>query len=303
MATIIFFLLFRTPEGCQRTSVTVLRRFLFFCFLLFSGLLAAEPPIRADVRWVVYYSDKAAPADFDAYTFLVLDRDYHPDISSLTQQGKILLGYLSLGEAERHRDYFDEVKNGGLLLGENPHWRGSYTIDIRERRWTERIISRLIPALLRRGFDGVFLDTVDSPLHLERQYPRRYRGMSDAAVRLVRAIRRNYPQIKIMLNRGYEILPRVASDIDIVLGESVYTGYDFEKKIYQRVPQADYRRQVAWLKQAAGKNPALKVLTLDYWNPDDPEGIAAIYRIQRANGFVPYVATITLDRIIPEPRM
>ncbi len=254
-------------------------------------------------RWLAYYSDKASPQEFGAYTLLVLDSDHRPELEPLAERGKTLLGYLSLGEAERYRHHFQEVADSDLLLAENPHWKGSYGIDIRHRSWTEKVIYELIPGLLHQGFDGVFLDTLDTPLHMERQDPERYRGMTEAAVRLVKTIRRHYPGIKIMLNRAYEILPQVAGDIDIVLGESVYADYDFETKSYKRVPQALYELQLGYLKDAMKRNPSLEVYTLDYWEPQDREGIAAIYRVQRANGFKPYVATVALDRIIPEPRL
>ncbi len=278
----------------------MLQILLVLSLVLFSNGFSTSA--RADERWLAYYSDKASPQDFNAYKLLVLDSDYHPELAPLSEHGKTLLGYLSLGEAAQHRYYFDEVRKEGVLLNENSHWEGSYSVDIRERSWTERVIYELIPSLLHQGFDGVFLDTLDSPLHLEWKDPKRYEGMAEAAIRLVRTIRRHYPHIKIMLNRAYDILPRVASDIDIVLGESVYADYDFEKKSYQRVPEQLYQQQLSYLKEAVRYNPSLKVFTLDYWEADDHKGIAAIYREQRANGFIPYVATITLDRIVPEPR-
>ncbi len=283
----------------------MLRSLLLFTlyFALLPNGLAMKAGAAEGQRWLAYYSDKASPRDFNAYALLVLDSDYRPELAPLSEHGKTLLGYLSLGEAEQHRHYFGEVRKEGLLLDENPNWAGSHSIDIRDRNWTERVIYELIPALLHQGFDGVFLDTLDSPLHLERQDPQRYQGMTDAAIRLVRTIRKHYPHIKIMLNRAYEILPQVAGDIDIVLGESVYADYDFESKSYQRVPKQLYQQQLAYLKEAVRHNPALKVFTLDYWEPQDHAGIAAIYREQRANGFVPYVATVALDRIVPEPRI
>ena len=41
--------------------------------------------------------------------------------------------------------------------------------------------------------------------------------------------------------------------------------------------------------------------SLDYWDPQDTEGIGRIYEEQRKNGFFPYVATIDLKQIIREP--
>ena len=64
----------------------------------------------------------------------------------------------------------------------------------------------------------------------------------------------------------------------------------------------DYWFQVDALKAAGALNPRLSLHTLDYWDPADVAGVRAIYDLQRANGFSPYVATVELDRLIPEPR-
>lgn len=277
-----------------------MKYYVLLLMAIFGVSAHADEGVKA-TSWAVYYSDKAALQEFSPYSLLVLDSKYHPPLRPLADRGKTLLGYLSLGEVEQQREHFAAVKAQGLLFGENPVWKGSYYIDVRDRRWTERVVTELIPAILHQGFDGIFLDTLDNPPHLEREDPKQFAGMREAAVRLVRTIRRHYPHIKIMLNRGYELLPEVASDIDMVLGESVYADYDFERQTYQRVPEPLYREQVAILKEAVRRNPALQVFTLDYWDPADKAGIAAIYRAQRANGFYPYVATIALDQVVPEP--
>jgi len=220
----------------------------------------------------------------------------------LSDRGKTLLAYLSLGEVEEHRPYFPAVKAEGILLHENRAWRGSYFVDLRDPRWTARVIEQLIPDVLHRGFDGLFLDTLDDAADLERSDPARYRGMTAAATRLVRTIRLHYPTIKIMMNRAYEILPDVEEYIDIELGESIFADYDFETKRYRLVKRAIYREQVRLLKAAQRRRPDLAVFTLDYWDPADTAGVARIYREQRANGFEPYVATLELDRIVREPR-
>lgn len=87
----------------------------------------------------------------------------------------------------------------------------------------------------------------------------------------------------------------------MLLGESVYTDYDFKAQIYGRVPDTLYRQQTSILQGAKEATPALRVMTLGYWDPLDAKGIAGIYAVQRASGFLPYVSTIELDKIIPEP--
>lgn len=272
---------------------------------LFAGVLVVLPSAAAAAvpRWVVVYTAKVKLDALLPYDTIVFDGRYHPPLQPLIDRNKTLLGYLSVGEVEKFRPYFKAVERQGILLGTNKHWPDARYVDLRDPRWTKRVIEELIPALLQKGFNGVFLDTLDDAGQLERRDPVKYKGMVAAAVRLVKTIRRHYPQIVIMMNRGYEILPKVARDIDIVLGESVFADYNFDTKTYQRVPEAQYRRQVKLLKAAKAIAPRLRIFTLDYWRPDDLQGIKRIYRAQRRNGFLPYVSTVKLQRVIHEPGM
>jgi hypothetical protein len=119
---------------------------------------------------------------------------------------------------------------------------------------------------------------------------------------LVKEIRKAAPAATLMVNRGYDLLPQIAGNINIALGESVYGTYDFATKTYRRVPEPGYREQVALLSKLKSINPSLRICTLDYWNPADRDGIRRIYREERSHGFDPYVATISLDQLIREPR-
>ncbi|MEO5365279.1 MAG: endo alpha-1,4 polygalactosaminidase [Magnetococcus sp. WYHC-3] len=277
-------------------------RLLVACLGLWArpGTTAEQTPAPS-LRWVVYYADAARHEDFAPYDLVVLDSLHHPGLLALRDQGKVLLGYASLGEAEQHRSWFAAVRAEGLLVRENPHWPGSWTVDVRDARWVKRVVEDIVPAVLRQGFHGLFVDTLDNPIALEREDPQRYAGMQDATVRLVQTLRYHFPDMKIMINRGYEVLPRLAEHIDYVLGESVRADYDFENKTYRRVGEEDYRWQVDQLLALQRQRPALGIFTLDYWDPEDAPGVARLYREQRANGFSPYVATIDLDRIVPEP--
>ncbi len=255
----------------------------------------------AQIRWAAYYGQDAPLHAFADFSVLVFDSDGHPPLAPLAAQGKVVLGYLSVGEVASYRPYYAAVRAQGILLGENSNWKGSFSVDVRDSRWARRVLDELIPQILQRGFAGVFLDTLDNPAHLERMNPRSNRGMSAAAAALVTAIRGRYPHIKIMLNRAYDLLPSVDGHIDYVLGESVYADYDFETKRYQLVPRALYEQQVRILQSARQRRPQLRVFTLDYWDPADRAGVARIYAEQRKNGFHPYVATVELDRVVPEP--
>jgi uncharacterized protein (TIGR01370 family) len=257
---------------------------------------AAELP-----RWVVYYSNKALSSAFTPYQFIVLDSRYYPPLLPLRKLGKTIIGYASVGEASPDYTYFDALKAEGLLRTPSPTWKGNFYIDIRDQRWQDRFCQQIVPGILAKGFQGIFLDTLDSPLHLENDPSGEYAGMAQAAVKLISRIRKEHPKITLVLNRAYSLLKTIEPYVDILIGESVYSTFDFDKKEYRLVNPADYRRQVEWLQAALKRRPALRVFTLDYWNAADAEGISRIYREQRANGFSPYVSTIDLTAIVREP--
>jgi len=267
-------------------------------FLIGAGSTRAA---AADERFAVYYSDQASAEDFAPYHLIILDSEHHPLIQPLLDQGKNILGYISLGEVKETDPYFARLKQENMVLAENPNWKGSHAIDLRNPLWTKKVIEDLIPPLLREGFNGVFFDTLDNSINLEDTDPQKFKGMRDGVVRLLETVRMHYPNIVIMVNRAYPLLPRIAPLIDKELGESVYADYNFETKKYGKVDSDTYNQQLKWLKDARAKNPKLEIYTLDYADPDNSSAIADIYKTERNNGFIPYVATVELDRLVSEP--
>ena len=276
-----------------------LYRFVFLAaaLILLPALNAVKPE-----RWVVYYTDKLPSSAFENYDLIVFDADIHPHLLPLKAQGKTILGYISLGEAESYRGYFNEIKKKKLLLKANHHWKGHYIIDVRKQAWQEMVLDELIPPILAQGFDGIMIDTIDSVTYLEVISPKKYGGMQKASADLIKAIRARYPDIKIMLNRGFEILPQVASDIDMVMAESIYTTRDTKTKKPKFVQKDEYQNYLKMLNEAKAKSPKLKICSINYWLPNDKEGIKKIYSEQRAQGFIPYVSTDDLQNIVEEPK-
>lgn len=254
-------------------------------------------------RWIVYYGDEtAAAASLKQYDLIVLDSDRHPPLSPLLERHRNVLGYLSIGEVNKTRSYFDDLRDEGLLLPENPQWQGSYGVDVRNPRWTARILEKLVPAILQQGFTGVFIDTIDRVTDWERVDPVRWRGMNEAMIRVVRALRHHYPKMTIMINRGYALWPELLPLVDMVAAESLMATYDFAATKYQVVDEQALERDLRMLQSVREQHASLPILTLDYWDPDDAAGLVRIYQTQRQRGFIPYVATIALDRIVAEPR-
>lgn len=246
--------------------------------------------------WAVYYDREQAPDAFVPFDTIVLDGEAHPDLNALKAQGKTLMGYVSLAEVRGDSDLYQFAKNEGLVLQKNPNW-DSYAVDIRKPEWQRKLLKDVLPAVMKRGFDGVMLDTVDSAIALEQQDPAKYAGMQAAAIKLVGKIRAAYPDSKLMLNRGFDILDSVRDDVDMVLAESILAQYDFDTQKSSLFPSETYFELASFLKRMRSRSPHLKIYTIDYWNMDDAEGVAKLYNAQRAQGFVPYVATPDLMKL------
>ena len=258
--------------------------------------------IQKDKKWMVYYANTEESLAFIDYSILVFDRDKHPNLQNLQSRGSLVFAYVSLGEAEKDRADYDEIKKLTLPKEENPNWEGRFAVDVRNPEWTRYLIEDVIPHIIEHGFDGVFLDTLDVSEELERKHPKQYSGMIKAAAKVIRTIHYHYPHLKIMTNRGFAIVPDVLADIDYILLESILVNYDHKEGKHSFFPDATYNQIVEMVHGFKKKAPHLKILSLDYWNMEDAETIKSIYQRQRKQGFLPYVTSIELNRIHTEPQ-
>lgn len=265
-----------------------------------SGRAAHETPV-VPRNWVVFYGTDTAPESLRGYDVVVLDGGFQGRIDLLKDEKTSVLAYLSLGEVNTQRSYYGTAKDRGLLVAENPNWPGAWMVDVRDPRWQAMLVDEVAADLLGRGFDGLFLDTIDSALYLEETQPQKFAGMRKASITLITRLHERYPQARLLLNGGLPLAGPLKGKVDRLAIESTVTTWDFATGTARWRTPAERAEALQRLQQARKDNPALTIFTLDYWNPTDLAGIRSIYRQQREQGFVPYVATLALDRVVPEP--
>jgi uncharacterized protein (TIGR01370 family) len=260
---------------------------------------AGVSSIRNSIRWLAFYGVVADEAILAAYDIVVLDGGFEGAISRIAGGGTRVCGYLSLGEI-RTSDRWFPLLDRAALLPENPDWPGTRRVDVRHPSWRSLVLDRQIPALVSQGFSGLMFDTLDTPPYLEQLDPDRYHGMREAAIGLVESIRVRWPEMTLIMNRGYALLPKVVDKIDAVIAESLMTSPEQGTGRFTWVESGQVELQLTMLNPATRRLPPLPILSLDYWDPDDTETVAEIYRRERKLGHHPYVATRSLDRIVPE---
>ncbi len=262
--------------------------------------VAAEPT-DTDWNWAVDYGPSTNAQLARRYRLLVLEPHHARPIAPLRGSGSSLLGYVSLGEVERSRPYFAALEKAGALGPANPNWPDARMLDLRHPNARRVVIDRIVPEVLALGYDGIFIDTMDSVEAMELNDPLANKGMIAAGASLIAALRARFPSMRMMLNRGYAVLPDVAAKIDMVLGEAMASRWNFAAKRYELLSDSDWQWQADLLRAAQARNPALTIATLDYWDPGAVAQVARLYARERAAGFKPYVATLALDRLIAEP--
>jgi cysteinyl-tRNA synthetase len=241
-----------------------------------------------------------------AYDIVVIDAFFgggHKQIAELRQKPlggrRIVLSYLSIGEAEVYRYYWANCCKGRhrppWLLTENARWKGNYRVQFWNPQW-KSIIYEAADSYLKRivdaGFDGVYLDRIDvhSEVKGDGVNPRRQ------MIAFVRALsaraKAMKPDFLVVAQNAEELLDDdgYLAAIDGIAKEDLFYGVDGEGK---RNDAEMIRESTALLKRAseAGK----QIMVVEYLK--DPSAIAASRTKIQELGFVPYFAPRGLERL------
>lgn len=268
-----------------------------FSFLACFDAACANRGLSKVKSWVVFYEGEF-PQGIPYFDLYILDSSNHPDVIPLKQEGKKVVGYVSFGEVAKHNDYFKAIENQKLLVDQNENWPDSYRVNIKEKAWHNFLIDIVIPKILAQGFEGVFIDTIDTADYLENV--KKIPGSLDGAKKLIESVRKHFPKMIIILNNGLSLIEGVGKDIDALLVEDVYTLYDFKKKKYQLTTEEWTKERLVPIKrfQEKFKRP---VLTLDYLDKNDKKGIKKIVIEAKKDNLLPYISDIHLKTIFFHP--
>lgn len=86
---------------------------------------------------------------------------------------RLIIGYMSIGEAEDYRYYWQEdwePGNPDWIVAENPDWEGNFKVKYWDQGWKSHIYGdteSYLQKILDAGFDGVYLDIIDAFYYFE----------------------------------------------------------------------------------------------------------------------------------------
>ena len=262
---------------------------LLICSLLCFSL-QADPRLVGVRSFALPLGVELSPENINRlaeYDLLVLDgenataenlntlRGINPDI--------VILGYLSVGTIENFRSWYRLLKPFRLELWGD--W-GEWYADVHNPKFRQRLLNQILPIILEKGFDGIFLDNLDmiSTHHDQKA----------AMLKLVRAISTKIKEQGGLLfaQNGFDIINPYLPLLDGWNLEDVLTSYDFKNKKYRI--RSNFNDQLAQLTSI--KNSGLFVTATDYAR--SPEALISLRQEQLCPlGIESFLSNINLTRL------
>jgi cysteinyl-tRNA synthetase len=252
-------------------------------------------------------------------TFDLIVMDYSQDgtdaekftqvqIQQIKESGKLAICYISIGEAEDYRYYWQTSwsTTPPVWLGaENPDWAGNYKVKYWETEW-QSIVFDYVDTIIAQGFDGIYLDIIDAyyywteEVSASEQEPYADTLMVDFVYKLrqhIDAITSNpfyiIPQNGSFVvddaNGSAALRAKYFSAIDAIGVEDVFFYGDLDmNNVYN--PDND---RIAILTDYL--NAGKKVFSIEYLS-DQPK-IDQYVNVAGTNGFIPYVCVRDLNQL------
>lgn len=231
-------------------------------------------------------SDRAAASSADV---VIVDQNAASNLARLKQKPdgsrRAAIGYLSIGEAEPWRPYWKSCCSGGnrpsWLNSKTQGWESNFVVKYWEPGW-KAIVRERVSQMMRAGFDGIYLDRVDTWENIKA--PGSSRAEMIQLVREVAALARSIKgDAAILVQNGEELLSDSSymSVIDGIAKESLY--YGVTNGLGKRNSVGDIQSSLDPLKRAKARGKA--VLVVEYIS--DSSTVASEIR---THGFVPNFA-------------
>jgi cysteinyl-tRNA synthetase, unknown class len=218
---------------------------------------------------------------------------------------RTILCYFSIGEAESYRYYWKWYWRSLWILPNpfapnwreklNGDWGGNYAVRYWDPAWQDIILGNggYLDRVLKAGFDGVWMDKVDSSLEdVAAKNPKAKEQMIAFIGKIAARGRAARPGFLIVPQNGEELLDDAGyrAMIDGIGKESLLYGEDGKPTAN---PAALVAKKTGYLNQLAAERKT--ILSVEYL--DKAEDIATARKAHEALGFVLHFATRELDSL------
>ncbi len=204
--------------------------------------------------------------------------------------GGLVLAYLDVGTIESYRGWYNAAKPYRL-----DYWGdwGEWYANVNAAGFRSLMLERVAPAMLAKGFDGLFLDNTDMTETHAAQKP----GMRALVTGLARLVRVRGKLL--MAQNGADVNWPLKRFYDGINFEDVSFSYDFDRHAYFRQGAGDVAQAQGEIRRY--RRAGLKVTATDYLATRKPKETLIAVRNACSAGAIPYVSDIFLRRIPAQP--
>lgn len=226
--------------------------------LIFSCSLALGSANTSSLT-AFYYGNHPPIKILQLYHQVVVDPSSDFDPHQFDNASHQSFAYVSMGEMDPAEINKQKIPSD-WIIAQNKTWH-SAVIDQTNPAWQKYFIEQMITPLWNKGYRGFFLDTLDS-YTLAKLDPAQAKLQQQALISLIQAIKNKYPSAALIVNRGFELLPSIATLIKAVAAESLFSSWDNNQKKYVPVSQQERKTLIAELRKA--QNLGIPVIVIDY---------------------------------------
>lgn len=253
---------------------------------LCSLTLHADPQLH---DFAFYYGTSPPVGELHAYDVVVVDPKSNIDPKAFNNTDSEVFSYVSVGETNPDRSYAKKL-DPKWVIGTNKTFNTAI-MDQASPEWRKFFISEVIKPLHDRGFHGFFLDTLDSYVLAAKSKEARAKQVAGLET-LIREIKQQFPDTKLIFNRGFELLPNLHEEVYAVAAESLYASYDHNTKRFTDVPPAQRKRLGNILNSV--KKYGLPIIVIDYVAPEQRSKARKVANKIREDGFIPWITNGSL---------
>ena len=260
---------------------------LISLFLTISTLFAS----LSDKSAMVYYGDDISYSMVGIHDYIIVQ----PELINTSRHGFSLYkdkiyAYVSIGEIDEKIKEFKKVKKS-WIVATNVAWK-SKVLDIKNKEYQEFIFKELIEPRRKEGFVNFFFDTLDS-YHLYSQTKKEKEMSRKALASFINEFHKRYPEAKLILNRGFDIIDDVHDSIEAVLFESYYVGVGGANLGYKEVSDNDREWLDIYIKKIQSYHK--DVIALEYLPTNQLEQKSpSIIKKVKEKGMIPYISNVDL---------
>lgn len=278
-----------TPNSPRRRMTA--RLFSAIALLVSAGAQAAAPTSVA-----LWYAPKPPLADLAQYEWAVLEPGHMQpaDVRALRGLGGMPFAYLSVGELAGDAATLEAAGLSGAASDQRNHAWGSQVMDLTAPAWRNYLLNRA-QGYQEQGYAGLFLDTLDS---FQLQPAGQREQQRQALVSWIQTLHSRFPGLKLIFNRGFEILPELPGVAAAIAVESIHAGWDAGQQQYRPVPPGDREWLVA--KLAPYKARGIPLIAIEYLPPEQGAQARALSQRLCREGFIAFVSTPQFNHLYLE---